>query len=114
VLAPLGFARTLTVLKAATPARDGYGNDVWSGPEVAVPGCAWWPSSTTEANPVGGDVNTERFGCLFPDGTDVSSRDRVRLDDGSVWEVDGEPRQHWSPITGAVGGVYAWLARVTG
>jgi hypothetical protein len=71
------------------------------------------PAFTRAAD--GGDVVTSRLGILFPDGTDVTAEDRVRLPDSDgLWRVEGEPRQHVSPITGAAGGVYAWLERVTG
>lgn len=107
--------RELILLKGDATTVDEYGNDVPAWPEVCVPGCIWWPSSTTESNTVNADHSTGTYGVLFPEDTDVSSVDRVRLPgvDG-VWSIEGHPRQHYSPITGATGGINAWLVKVTG
>lgn len=120
MLVKLGSPRTAVLLDGEATGKDALGNDTRSWPETSVPGCAWWPSSTSEAESVGGDVSSSRFGLLMPDGTlHVSGRkpspvDRVRLDDDTLWQIDGEPRQHVSQITSARGGIYAWLVRVTG
>lgn len=102
--------------------RDEYGNDVAAWPETTVSGAVWWPSTTTEAEPVGSDTTTTRCGLLIPESTvhaisglPPSAVDRVRLPDQSgLWQIDGDPRAHWSPITGAQGGLFAWIERVTG
>lgn len=122
MLVTLGAGRALTLLDGEATGEDGYGNDTSAWPETTVAGCAWWPSSTTEAEPVGGDTTTTRYGFLMPAGTvhagsgrAPTASDRVRLPDGEgVWQVDGDPRQHWSPITGATGGLGGWLVKVTG
>jgi hypothetical protein len=121
VLVPLAYPRTLTLLDGEAVGEDKRGNDVRLWTETEVEGCAWWPSSTSEAEPVGADTTTDRFGVLFPEGVAhasgrrPSSVDRVRLpDEDGVWQIDGTPRQHVSPITGSAGGYYGWLQRVTG
>jgi hypothetical protein len=122
VLVGLPAGRSLVLLDGSATGVDKYGNDTQEWPETVVPRCAWWPSSTTEAEPVGGDTTTTRYGFLMPEttvhaisGQPPSSVDRVRLPDlDGVWQIDGDPRAHWSPITGAQGGLGGWLVRVTG
>ena len=115
MLTTLGATRTLTVLKGDATSQDGYGADVASWTEVEVPGCSWWPSATSEQHGGGSETATSRYGVLFPEGTAVTKLDRVRLPDvDGMWSIDGDPRQHVSPITGTVGGLYAWLEKVTG
>jgi hypothetical protein len=111
----------LILLDGLATSADKYGIDVASWTQTVVGGCAWWPSSTTEAEPVGGDTTTVRYGFLMPEGTTHSSGrrpssvDRVILsDEDGVWQIDGEPRRHQSPITGASGGLGGWLVKVTG
>jgi hypothetical protein len=122
VLVSLPFARALVLLDGAAVSTDKRGNDVQVWLETVVAGCSWWPSSTTEAEPVGGSTVTSRYAFLMPESTvhAVSGRppspvDRVRLPDiAGVWQIDGDPRSHWSPITGVQGGLGGWLVRVTG
>src|SRR4051812_2496040 len=115
VLTTLGAGRSLTILDGSPVARDAYNNDVPAWAETVVGGCSWWPSATTESGGSSADQVTSRYGVLFPDGTAVKGVDRVRLPGISgVWEIDGEPRQHVSTLTGTAGGIYAWLQKVTG
>lgn len=121
MLIPLPAPRALTLLDGEATGQDKYGNDVALWTATTVDGCAWWPSSTTEAEPIGGDTTSSRYGFLMPEGTThvsgrpPSSSDRVVLpDEDGVWQIDGAPRRHQSPITGASGGLGGWLVRVTG
>lgn len=122
MLVSLPFARPLTLLDGSATGTDKYGNDTQSWPATTVDGCTWWPSSTTEAEPVGRDTTTTRYGFLLPESTvhagsgrPPSSVDRVILPgvDG-VWQIEGDPRQHQSAITGTAGGLGGWLVKVTG
>lgn len=121
MLTGLPAGRSLILLDGVATGEDKYGNDVQLWPETDVDGCAWWPSSTTEAEPVGGTTVNTRYGFLLPEGTvhesgrPPSSVDRVRLpDEPGLWQIDGDPRRHWSPITGASGGLGGWLTKATG
>lgn len=122
MLSSYTFTRSLILLDGSATGRDDYGNDVSTWPATTVDGCIWWPSSTTEAEPVGATTTTTRYGSLMPESTvhaisglPPSSVDRVLLPGFSgQWQIDGDPRQHFSPITGAQGGLFAWLVRVTG
>lgn len=57
--------------------------------EVAIEGCAILPRSTFEQGK--GWVITEDMQVFAPYGSDVQAKDRVRLPDGTVWNVDGQP-----------------------
>lgn len=115
MLTTLGATRSLTLLKGDATTTDDYGNDVPAWTSVTVSGCSWWPSATSEEHSVGAQTATSRYGVLFPESTVVTKVDRVILPDtDGVWSIDGDPRQHFSPITGSVGGLYAWLEKVTG
>lgn len=121
MLSSYAHTRSITLLDGEATSRDVYGNDVASWTATEADGCVWWPSSTTEAEPIGNTTTTTRYGLLMPpetvhaSGRHPSSVDRVILPgEPGVWKVDGDPRQHWSPITGAEGGLFAWLEKVTG
>jgi hypothetical protein len=118
VLTSLVASRTLTILRDSAEDTDAYGMDVVETDEIEVTGCAWWPSATTEAQQ-GRDAVTTRQQVILPGGTDIRSTDRVRLDGDehfpdAVWRVEGDPQQHWSPLTGSTGGTTVWLEKVTG
>jgi hypothetical protein len=112
-LLPLGSGLTVTVLRESVSGRDPYGNDTRTPAETAYSGCAVWPGTTVEDAQGRTTVTTGRT-VLFPDAADVVATDKVRLADGTVWRVEGDPAQHVSPITGARGGVLVVLQRVTG
>jgi hypothetical protein len=110
---PYPLGRTVTFLRPGPPTRDAHGNNV-PGPDVPTPvaGCAVYPRTSSE--------NTDRrdqvvigLTAVMPYGTDVRATDRVKVD-GVIYEIDGEPGVHESPLTGAQMGVEVALTRVTG
>lgn len=122
MLSDYAFTRSIILLDGAATDVDDYGNDVATYPATTVDGCAWWPSSTTEAEPVGATTTNTRYSVLMPpstvhalSGKPPSSVDRVLLPgEPGVWQIDGDPRSDRSPITGAQGGLRAWIVRVSG
>jgi hypothetical protein len=121
VLSHYAHTRSIILLDGEAASEDDYGNDVATWTPTTVAGCAWWPSSTTEAEPVGATTASSRYSLLMPEttlhasGRAPSSIDRVLLPgESGQWQIDGEPRAHWSPITRAQGGLQCWLVRVTG
>lgn len=92
------------VYRPGVMAPDRFGNlvpspGVWESVKVAQ----WWVSSTDE---VGGDSVLRTFDVLtvhFPTGLQPMAAGRVRLPDGTVWEVEGniEDYNHgfhgWNP-----------------
>jgi hypothetical protein len=118
VLTTLTATRALTILRDTATGTDAYGMDEVTTAEIAVTGCAWWPSATTEATQ-GRDTVSTRMQVILPGGTDIRSTDRLQLDGdayfpGATWRVDGDPQQHWSALTGSTGGVTVWVEKVAG
>lgn len=111
--APYPFGETVTVIRAGAPTQDDYGNDV-PGPNVETPvgGCAVWPRTSSED--VQGRLQVlEGLNVVAPYGTDVRPHDRVRVR-GVLYDVDGDPGEWRSPLTGTQAGVQIALTRVTG
>lgn len=110
---PYPLGRTVTILRPGAPARDAHGNQI-PGPDVPtqVDGCAVWPRGSTE-NTNSRDQVFVGLAVLMPYGTDVRATDRVKVGD-LIYEIDGEPGVHASPLTGSRMGVEVALARVTG
>lgn len=110
---PYPMGETITIVRPGAPTQDEYGNDV-PGPsvETEVAGCAVWPRTSSE------DVQArlqvlEGLNVLAPYGTVVGPHDRVRVR-GLLYDVDGDPGEWRSPLTGFRGGVQIELTRVTG
>ena len=110
---PYPFGETVTFLRPGPPAQDDYGNDV-PGPdvEVVVAGCAVWPRSSSEDVQARLQV-TEGLNVLAPYGTDVRSHDRAKVG-GVLYDVDGDPGEWRSSLTGTRAGVQVSLTRITG
>jgi hypothetical protein len=104
---------TATVLRAGTPTRDPYGNDV-PGDDVATDykGCAVWPRVSSE-DVQARDQVIDGLYVLFPSDADVLATDRVQVR-GQVYLVDGEPGIYRSPLTGTHLGPQVALTRVSG
>lgn len=73
----------------------GGGRDEWGNPlpaqEVPVPDCLVAPRATTE--PVDRSDLTSSKSVLYRDpGFTFYSTDRIRVPDGTVWQVEGEPQ----------------------
>jgi hypothetical protein len=114
VIARLANGITVTVLREAVTGRSAFGNDVRTATEVTYEGCASWPTTSEENQAAGGDTVTTGRVLLLPDGAQIAATDRVRLPDGSLWRVQGDPEQHLSVLTLARGSVRVALQRVTG
>lgn len=110
---PYPLGETITILRAGAPTQDDYGNDVpGADVEFDVQGCAVWPRTSSE------DVRArlqvlEGLNVLAPYGTDVRPHDRIRVG-GVLYDVDGDPGEWRSSLTGTRAGVQIELARVTG
>lgn len=104
---------TVTVLRPGTPTRDGYGNDVpGADVETEVTGCAVWPRTSSE-DVQGRQQVIDGLSAVLPYGTDVRPTDRVRRN-GLLYDIDGDPGEWRSPLTGTEAGVQVDLKRVTG
>jgi head-tail adaptor len=106
------IGETVTLLRRGTSTRDAHGNRVWTYTETDVPGCAVWPTGSTEQIQ-GQDQTSERLTVWFPYGTTVNSTDRARVR-GLLYEVDGLASAWASPFTGTRAGVEVRLVRVEG
>lgn len=112
---PLG--QTVTVVTRTPGSPDAYGNDTWTETTVDVDGCAVWPHPANSASGV--EIQTDRdtvftnILCMFPAGTAVAAISRVVLPTGS-YEVEGDPADYLSPLTGTTPGRLVNLRKVTG
>lgn len=106
------------VTRLRGPGKDQYGDPLPGDPaSTAIGNCALWPR---DANAAGGNENTDfrdtvitGLMLLTPPGTDVQPTDRFTAR-GDTWEVDGEPAEWRSPLTGTDVGVLVALKRVEG
>lgn len=110
---PYPLGKTVTILRPGPPTKDAHGNKV-PGPDVPTPveGCAVWARGSQE-NTDARDQVTIGLSVVMPYGTDVRATDRIKVAD-VIYEIDGEPGIHESPLTGARMGVQVALTRVTG
>lgn len=113
MLAPLPAGREVTVLRSTKNGRDAYGNDTWSSTPVVYQGCAVFDGTSVEDDANRTTIITTCT-ALLPSEAIVTALDKVELDDGTVWAIDGDPGQPRSQITGAIGGVWVTLRKVTG
>lgn len=88
-----------------------YGPDV---PRVPVPGCHVEPGASMEVmggvgDRFGGrDSVSIRWSVYAPPGADLVSTDAVELEDGRLYQINGEPMRYPSP-TGALSHVLLLL-----
>ncbi len=110
---PYPVGETVTILRPGPPVEDDYGNDV-PGPdtETQVAGCAVWPRTSNEDNQARAQV-IEGLNLVAPYGTDIRPHDRVKIGD-LIYEVDGDPGDWASPLTGTKAATQVSLTRVTG
>lgn len=106
-----GKRRTVTVITRTANGRDGYGNTVYTDSETTVGDCLVAPTASNE-DTSDADRTTDSATVYDLSGAwpDTSAGSRVRLDDGSVWEVDGTP-QRWP---GAISRSVVQLRKVSG
>lgn len=108
--------QTVTLLAET---RDRLG-DVTLTEDGTVTGCAWAPRTTSSS--VHGSTEDERsrmqvttgLTLFAPPGSGITAAHRVRLPDGTVWSVIGDPGAWRSPFTGWAPGDQVELERVTG
>lgn len=114
MFADLPFAITVKRRRGGT---DRFG-DPLPATIVDLPGCASWPTSSTETADYSDQVSTGRQ-LHVPAGTDLLATDEVLLPGedaaGSWWQIDGDVIE-WgpSPFTGDVPGAIVTLTRTRG
>jgi hypothetical protein len=114
------FGRTVTVWREV---QNRFGDETVTE-ERTMSGCALYPTGSTEGGDtargggeVGGDRSTlivSELTMLCPPGSGITATHRVRLPDGSVWRVVGQPNSWLHPMTGWTPGEQVNLQRVQG
>lgn len=102
--------QTVTLLREQ---RDRFG-DVTLVPDGTVANVAVAPRSRWDEDNNRRVLVTAGLTAYAPPGTVIEPTHRVRLEDGTVWLVTGEPASWKSPFTGWSPGVQVELERVTG
>jgi hypothetical protein len=105
---------TVTVIRQS---RDIHGDKTVVSTH-AIEFCAFAPTNGT----VGGSQElTDRRATVItdnqiyaPPGADITPADKVRLPDGTTWQVDGAPAPWTNPWTGEPMGIVVPIKRVTG
>ena len=92
---------------------DRFGDAVISDERV-IWGCAWAPQISAESTNYRTATVTTGIVLYAPPDANLSAQHRIRLDDGTVWRVTGDPGFFRNPIGGTDEGVQAHLERVTG
>lgn len=106
------FGETVTLLRRALTGQDQYGNDVYSDTATDLRGCVVVPRNSSELVQ-GQDTIIVGLTLYAPAGTALAATDRFSVR-GLEYEVDGEPGEYRSPLTGSRGPVQVALTRVTG
>lgn len=118
------FGQTVTVFLEE---RNDFG-DVEVTDERQVTGCAWYPRRSVEDGGGGSNLGAgQRTGAssgaaqvstglsmICPPGSGITALHRVRLPDGSIWQVVGEPGAWASPFSGWKPGDQLELDRTAG
>lgn len=107
-----GKRRSVTLLVRTANGRDSYGNAIYAQTEVPVTDCLIAPYKRGREEHDNADRTRDVATLYVLSGNwpDDSTNNRVRLDDGTVWEINGNP-ERWP---GAIGGVVVDLERVSG
>lgn len=104
------IGQRLTIERPAGTNR--YG-DPLPATEHTIDDCVLAPAGSSETTDRQNQV-TARTTAYAPPGADVRATDRVRLPDGTRWQVDGEPQRYRSPFATGSGLCVINLERVTG
>ena len=111
------FGETLVLHQRTVTGVDALGNDVYSQSDLTIENVEVWPVDANAAagNEITGARDTAIIGlaALLPPGTPVKATDRVTVR-GELHEVNGEPADQRSFLTGWHPGVLVSLRRVTG
>ncbi len=112
---PLPAGETVVLHTTGPTTHDEYGNDVLTTVETKVAGVAVWPrtSGTTDTEDGANRLVISGLVALFPPGIAVKATDRVWAR-GAMYEVEGEPGQWRSYLTGTEAGTQVALRRVEG
>jgi hypothetical protein len=114
------FGETVTLIRRTKTGEDDYGNDIYSATDVTVPGVVWAPAGSRGGVPASiehtgaADMVTTNAQAYLPPGTTVTSVDRIRRENGDLYEVSGEPSLYRNPFTGTSPGPIVEVKRVTG
>lgn len=111
------FGETVVWHQRTIAGRDALGNDTYTVVDIAIGNVPVWP---VDANAAAGNELTQArdtviigLAALLPPGTPVAALDRVTVR-GDLYEVNGEPADQRSFLTGWHPGVLINLRRVTG
>lgn len=107
--------KPVTILRPGP--RDKFGDPVDpANPFVEISESGWIiaPAATSDVQDGKRNSATARLTAYTPYATIVRHSDNVRLSDGSVWQVDGDPSRWESPFTRRRAGATVDLERFTG
>lgn len=98
---------------------DEYGDAVTDYPilNIELTGCWVAPSTSADIDGRAREGATDRITLRAPYGSDILPADKVRIDGGpfdGLWEVDGDPANWRSPLTGRPAGLTVALNRARG
>lgn len=106
---------TVTRLRYGDAGVDAYGDRVDGAvDELAIGGCSIAPRTAGEDDRQGRQGVPIGWTLYGPYGADIAATDHVRLPDGSVCEVDGQPARWEHNVTGRRPGLEVALRRQDG
>lgn len=112
----LPYGESVTRLRAGTSVDpySGEGVEDWVNPaSFTFDRCAVWPGGSTEPLSPDRQSVVSDIEVAFPPGADVTARDRLIVR-GGTYQVDGEPFDWRSPLSGWTPGLVARANRVVG
>lgn len=93
--------------------RNKFGDENYIN-ERTVYGCVFAPMSSDESGNQRNATVTTGLKMYAPYGSRLTAQSRIRRQDGSMWDVDGDPGVFLNPIGNTPEGEQAQLKRVTG
>ncbi|MGV9540925.1 hypothetical protein ACWDSF_06330 [Nocardia beijingensis] len=110
---------TVTVIRP--PQRDRFGDRIGTDTEHTIDGCGINQEESSEAGSLRVSAKESdrrntvltRVELLCPPGADIRAGDKVRLPNGSVYEVDGNPWTPHNPFTAWEPGLIAKLRGIS-
>jgi hypothetical protein len=109
-----GFGQPVTRIRPVP--RNAFGDRPAGAPadaRAALGLGAFAPSTSTEDTLTRGDTVATSGTVYLPHGSDVRATDRLEIG-ADVWEVDGDPADWSSPLTGTQGPMEVRVRKVTG
>lgn len=104
----------VTRLRPSSTSVDGYGDPVEVFVETTLECRGIAPRHSGEDSPNGRQGVPIGWDLYCAHGVDIQPTDRVRLEDGTLCEVDGEPAQWFHMMTGWEAGAVIALKRYEG